>query len=82
MTARTLEERVGRACCQLALIVAAVNANDPTVLAVAAEDVQAAVFIAALDALNALQPLRQAPEDVRRWTPAGAIQLVSTGGAR
>jgi hypothetical protein len=82
MTARTLEERVGRACCQLALIVAAVNANDPAVLAVDSDNVNEAVFTAALDALNTLRPLRLAPEDVRAWTPAATIQLVSTGGGR
>jgi hypothetical protein len=83
MTARTLDERVTRATSQLGLILAAVTANgDRAVLDVAAEDVNAAVFDAALDALNALQPLRLAPDEIRRWTPAPALQIVSTGGLR
>jgi hypothetical protein len=82
MTARTLEERVGRACCQLALIVAAVNANDPAVLAVDADNVNEAVFTAALDALNTLRPLRLAPASSSGSLPAPALQIVSTGGAR
>ena len=80
MTPQTLDERISRACCQLALIVAAVTAQDPAVLDVAADDVHEAVFGAALDALTVLRPLRQAPADVLRWTPPAVIRAFAPKG--
>jgi hypothetical protein len=70
MMPRTLEERIEPACCQLALIVAAVNAHDPTVLDVPADEVLKAVFSAPLDALKYARALAAAPYEVLACAPS------------
>ncbi len=62
----TLEERVELARHNLVLIMAAIRGGDD----VEHEDLVNAISVAAEDALDMLEPLRQTPAGIATWRPA------------